>query len=108
MWPNCVLFLFGPTAVVLFGEPIRWETNLQLIVDVLLTGGNPGSTWSSAHYPHIPVLACNMDLLWMAEAWNPRYTSTPQSEILQPSNFTVFLLYSAMEKHYYQNLPGPV
>lgn len=60
-------------AVVLFGEPIRWETNLQLIVDVLLTGGNPGSTWSSAHYPHIPVLACNMDLLWMAEAWNPRF-----------------------------------
>lgn len=24
-------------------------------------------------YPHIPVLACNMDLLWMAEAKNPRY-----------------------------------
>ncbi|KAG1957610.1 haloacid dehalogenase-like hydrolase domain-containing [Pimephales promelas] len=60
-------------AVVLFGEPIRWETNLQLIVDVLLTNGRPGNTVTSLHYPHIPVLACNMDLLWMAEAKNPRF-----------------------------------
>ncbi|XP_017274325.1 haloacid dehalogenase-like hydrolase domain-containing 5 [Kryptolebias marmoratus] len=60
-------------AVVLFGEPIRWETNLQLLIDVLLTNGNPGQTWNSRQYPHIPVLACNMDLLWMAEAKNPRF-----------------------------------
>uniref|UniRef100_A0A1A8IJ08 Haloacid dehalogenase-like hydrolase domain-containing 5 n=1 Tax=Nothobranchius kuhntae TaxID=321403 RepID=A0A1A8IJ08_NOTKU len=60
-------------AVVLFGEPIRWETNLQLITDVLLTNGNPGKTWNTTQYPHIPVLACNMDLLWMAEAKNPRF-----------------------------------
>ncbi|XP_036432138.1 haloacid dehalogenase-like hydrolase domain-containing 5 [Colossoma macropomum] len=60
-------------AVVLFGEPIRWETNLQLIVDVLLTNGRPGNTVTSIKYPHIPVLACNMDLLWMAEAKNPRF-----------------------------------
>lgn len=61
-----------PTAVILFGEPIRWETNLQLITDMLLTNGNPDNEWSSQRYPHIPVLACNMDLLWMAEAKNPR------------------------------------
>ncbi|XP_026221448.1 haloacid dehalogenase-like hydrolase domain-containing 5 [Anabas testudineus] len=60
-------------AVILFGEPIRWETNLQLIVDVLLTRGNPDNNWSSTLYPHIPVLACNMDILWMAEAKNPRF-----------------------------------
>lgn len=60
-------------AVVLFGEPIRWETNLQLIIDVLLTNGRPGNPVTSLHYPHIPVLACNMDLLWMAEAKNPRF-----------------------------------
>ncbi|XP_043083819.1 haloacid dehalogenase-like hydrolase domain-containing 5 isoform X2 [Puntigrus tetrazona] len=60
-------------AVVLFGEPIRWETNLQLITDVLLTNGRPGTAVTSLHYPHIPVLACNMDLLWMAEAKNPRF-----------------------------------
>lgn len=60
-------------AVILFGEPVRWETNLQLIVDVLLTNGNPDDNWSTVQYPHIPVLACNMDLLWMAEAKNPRF-----------------------------------
>ncbi|KAL6107038.1 hdhd5 [Pungitius sinensis] len=60
-------------AVILFGEPIRWETNLQLIVDVLHTNGRPDNAWSTMRYPHIPVLACNMDLLWMAEAKNPRF-----------------------------------
>ncbi|XP_034071809.1 haloacid dehalogenase-like hydrolase domain-containing 5 [Gymnodraco acuticeps] len=60
-------------AVILFGEPIRWETNLQLIVDVLLSNGNPDNVWNAARYPHIPLLACNMDLLWMAEAKSPRF-----------------------------------
>uniref|UniRef100_A0A3B4A484 Haloacid dehalogenase-like hydrolase domain-containing 5 n=1 Tax=Periophthalmus magnuspinnatus TaxID=409849 RepID=A0A3B4A484_9GOBI len=60
-------------AVILFGEPVRWETNLQLIVDVLLTNGSPDNNWASARSPHLPVLACNMDLLWMAEAKNPRF-----------------------------------
>ncbi|XP_034032812.1 haloacid dehalogenase-like hydrolase domain-containing 5 [Thalassophryne amazonica] len=60
-------------AVILFGEPIRWETNLQLIVDVLLTNGNPHNFWICKQHPHIPVLACNMDLLWMAETKNPRF-----------------------------------
>ncbi|XP_059917191.1 haloacid dehalogenase-like hydrolase domain-containing 5 [Gadus macrocephalus] len=60
-------------AVILFGEPIRWETNIQLIIDVLLTNGKPGNALGPLQYPHIPVLACNMDLLWMAEAKNPRF-----------------------------------
>ncbi|XP_061147254.1 haloacid dehalogenase-like hydrolase domain-containing 5 isoform X5 [Syngnathus typhle] len=59
-------------AVLLFGEPVRWETNLQLLVDVLLTNGRPSAAydWSPAQ---LPVLACNMDLLWMAEAPSPRF-----------------------------------
>ncbi|XP_061213840.1 haloacid dehalogenase-like hydrolase domain-containing 5 isoform X2 [Neopsephotus bourkii] len=59
-------------AVVLFGEPVRWETNLQLIIDVLLTSGYPGNPYHHENYPHIPVLACNMDLMWVAEAQSPR------------------------------------
>ncbi|XP_014675710.1 PREDICTED: cat eye syndrome critical region protein 5-like [Priapulus caudatus] len=59
-------------AVILFGEPVRWETNLQLIVDVLMTEGQPSIVPDRLPYPHIPVLACNMDLLWMAEASMPR------------------------------------
>ncbi|KFV88088.1 Cat eye syndrome critical region protein 5, partial [Struthio camelus australis] len=60
-------------AVVLFGEPVRWETNLQLIIDVLLTSGYPGNPYHRENYPHIPVLACNMDLMWVAEAQSPRF-----------------------------------
>lgn len=59
-------------AVILFGEPVRWETNLQLIIDVLMTEGQPSIVPDHMPYPHIPVLACNMDLLWMAEASMPR------------------------------------
>jgi len=60
-------------AVVLFGEPIRWETSLQLLVDVLITDGHPSSPPSSIPHPHLPILACNMDLQWMAEAVMPRF-----------------------------------
>ncbi|XP_067096742.1 haloacid dehalogenase-like hydrolase domain-containing 5 [Osmerus mordax] len=60
-------------AVILFGEPIRWETNLQLIIDVLLTNGNLNNPYVSHHSAHIPLLACNMDLMWMAEAHSPRF-----------------------------------
>ncbi|XP_058498251.1 haloacid dehalogenase-like hydrolase domain-containing 5 [Solea solea] len=60
-------------AVVLFGEPVRWETNLQLIIDVLLTNGNLSSIHQTQKKPHLPLLACNMDLMWMAEAHSPRF-----------------------------------
>ena len=57
----------------MFGEPVRWETNLQLIIDVLITNGLPVEAPEEIPYPHIPVLACNMDLMWMSEACMPRY-----------------------------------
>ncbi|XP_023655492.2 haloacid dehalogenase-like hydrolase domain-containing 5 [Paramormyrops kingsleyae] len=60
-------------AVILFGEPIRWETNLQLIIDILLTNGNLGHAHQNLKVPHLPLLACNMDLMWMAEAHSPRF-----------------------------------
>lgn len=59
-------------AVILFGEPVRWETNLQLIIDLLMTKGKPDYSPSDVQDPHIPILACNMDMVWMAEACMPR------------------------------------
>uniref|UniRef100_I3KKL5 Zgc:77375 n=1 Tax=Oreochromis niloticus TaxID=8128 RepID=I3KKL5_ORENI len=53
--------------------PIRWETNLQLIVDILLTNGNLSCSHQTQNTPHLPLLACNMDLMWMAEAHSPRF-----------------------------------
>lgn len=58
--------------VFLLGEPVRWETTLQLVIDLLLTNGVPRKLPDELPYPHIPVLACNMDLQWMAEAAIPR------------------------------------
>ncbi|NXF47340.1 HDHD5 hydrolase, partial [Oceanites oceanicus] len=74
--PNVLVseyFCFKILSVVLFGEPVRWETNLQLIIDVLLTSGYPGNPYHHDNYPHIPVLACNTDLMWVTEAQSPRF-----------------------------------
>ncbi|XP_070693598.1 haloacid dehalogenase-like hydrolase domain-containing 5 [Pempheris klunzingeri] len=60
-------------AIILFGEPVRWETNLQLLIDVLLTNGSPGCVYEPQLSDQLPVLACNMDLMWMAEAPSPRF-----------------------------------
>ncbi|PNF35572.1 Haloacid dehalogenase-like hydrolase domain-containing 5 [Cryptotermes secundus] len=59
--------------IILFGEPVRWETALQLLVDTLMTDGVPAHPTPHLVYPHIPLLACNMDLQWMAEARMPRF-----------------------------------
>uniref|UniRef100_A0A663MW65 Haloacid dehalogenase like hydrolase domain containing 5 n=1 Tax=Athene cunicularia TaxID=194338 RepID=A0A663MW65_ATHCN len=75
--------------VILFGEPVRWETSLQLITDVLLSNGNPGAELQDIPYPHLPVLACNMDLLWMAEARMPR--DNPMSDIYGANLYNNYL-----------------
>jgi len=60
-------------ALLLFGEPIRWETSLQLILDVLMTEGHLDGPYTLGRGRHLPVLACNMDLMWMSEAHLPRF-----------------------------------
>lgn len=59
--------------IILLNEPLNWETSLQLITDLLITNGMPSSAVSITPYPHIFVIACNMDLLWVSEAPIPRY-----------------------------------
>uniref|UniRef100_A0A8C6SL25 Haloacid dehalogenase-like hydrolase domain-containing 5 n=1 Tax=Neogobius melanostomus TaxID=47308 RepID=A0A8C6SL25_9GOBI len=58
--------------VLLFGEPTHWESHLQLLIDVILTNGSPGS----AHLPmcpnpQLPIIICNPDLLWKSPARAP-------------------------------------
>lgn len=61
-------------AVVLLGEPIHWETSLQIITDILLTHGNPNVTPNSSNIGnHIPIIACNKDLVFKAVADLPRF-----------------------------------
>ncbi|VDO19181.1 unnamed protein product [Heligmosomoides polygyrus] len=56
-------------AIVMLGEPVGWESALQLLVDVLLTSGDMANFKRGlVSYPaQIPVIACNVDLVWMAE-----------------------------------------
>jgi len=60
-------------AVVLFGEPVRWETSLQLLIDVIISNGQPSAAPEGILGKNLPILACNMDLQWMAEAVMPRF-----------------------------------
>ncbi|XP_052823424.1 haloacid dehalogenase-like hydrolase domain-containing 5 [Octopus bimaculoides] len=61
-------------AIILLGEPIKWESYLQVIIDLLLTGGKPNQAISTnTEVEQIPVIACNMDLTFMHKANMPRF-----------------------------------
>jgi len=61
--------------IVLLGEPINWESALQVITDLLLTDGNPAVVLNDnkTNKKHIPVIACNRDLVFKAAADLPRF-----------------------------------
>ncbi|VDP15313.1 unnamed protein product [Echinostoma caproni] len=59
--------------IILIGEPTHWEANLQLLIDILLTNGKPDHMPSTWPEKHIPVIACNMDLVFMDRAVLPRF-----------------------------------
>ena len=69
------IFMFFYSAIVLLGEPVQWERSLQVITDLLLTDGNPGviPTDSKTDHDHIPIIACNRDLVFKAAADLPRF-----------------------------------
>lgn len=60
-------------AIILMGEPKRWESSLQLLVDLLRTDGKPDRVPQAMPERHLPVIACNMDLQFMDRACMPRY-----------------------------------
>lgn len=60
-------------AILLLGEPVRWETNLQLIIDMLVTNGSPFSSLLSAPSQHIPIIVTSTDLVYVSEVSLPRF-----------------------------------
>ena len=60
-------------AMVLLGEPKKWDQALQLMVDLLVTDGKPNAPPSTMPEVHLPILAANMDLQFMDLACMPRY-----------------------------------
>ena len=71
----CVLGRYFPPidAIILFGESIRWETNLQLMIDVIMCNGKLDQPPKKFPKQNLPILACNADMVWMAEAPMPRF-----------------------------------
>ena len=60
-------------AVLLLGEPINWECSLQILLDVLMTNGDPRSKFKFVPDPHLPIIACNKDLTFKGAAALPRF-----------------------------------
>ena len=61
-------------AILMIGEPKLWESNLQLLIDLLLTEGKPTRAPSSIlAVRQLPIIACNMDLVFMDRACMPRF-----------------------------------
>ncbi|PAA53291.1 hypothetical protein BOX15_Mlig012684g2 [Macrostomum lignano] len=58
--------------IVSIGEPDRWETYLQVLIDLLVTDGKPDIPPEKYPDTHLPILACNLDLVFKAEAPMPR------------------------------------
>ena len=64
------------SAVLLIGEPTLWESHLQLLIDLLLTEGVPNRNHTPktvSTVKQLPVIACNMDLVFMHQACMPRF-----------------------------------
>ena len=67
--------------ILLLGEPVKWESALQIIIDLLMTNGDPrinpskhmSEKYSAMPYPHIPIIACNKDLTFKGAAKLPRF-----------------------------------
>lgn len=58
----------------MIGEPKRWESCLQLLIDILVTNGKPNKAPPSlASLKQLPIIACNMDLVFMDKACMPRF-----------------------------------
>lgn len=63
---------FPIEAILLMGEPVNWEKSLQIIIDILLTNGEPNKHHQNVSASQIPVVAVNTDYLWMSEAPSAR------------------------------------
>ena len=60
------------SAVLLMGEPVDWGRDLQLIIDLLMTNGQPDKVADGVPTELLPVIACSADLLFMDQAPMPR------------------------------------
>jgi ribonucleotide monophosphatase NagD (HAD superfamily) len=70
-------------AILILGEPVSWECALQVIIDLLMTNGDPRSKFKFVPSPHLPIIACNKDLTFKGPAPLPRFGNGAFLECLE-------------------------
>jgi ribonucleotide monophosphatase NagD (HAD superfamily) len=75
---------FRPIELILvLGEPVNWECSLQLLLDVLMTNGDPRQKFKFVPEPHLPIIACNKDVTFKGSAMLPRFGNGAFLECLE-------------------------
>lgn len=75
---------FRPIELILIlGEPVNWECSLQLLIDVLMTNGDPRDKFKFVPEPHLPIIACNKDVTFKGSAMLPRFGNGAFLECLE-------------------------
>ncbi|KAM7535321.1 hypothetical protein Aperf_G00000102215 [Anoplocephala perfoliata] len=63
-------------AIILLGEPERWEHSLQILLDLLIQCGDlnktPNENLSGNSPSQLPIFVCGGDLVWSSNAPSPR------------------------------------
>lgn len=89
---------FRPIELILsLGDPINWESSLQLVLDVLMTNGDPREKFKFVPEPHLPIIACNKDVTYKGAAVLPRLTNGAFLECLE-ALYKVKYIYSILIK----------
>jgi ribonucleotide monophosphatase NagD (HAD superfamily) len=70
-------------AILILGEPVSWERALQVIIDVLMSNGDPRAKFKFMPSPHLPIIACNKDLTFKGPALLPRFGNGAFLECLE-------------------------
>ncbi len=81
-------------AIVLLGEPINWECSLQILIDVIMTNGDPRAKFKFVPSPHLPIIACNKDMTFKGLSALPRFGHGAFLECLEALYMVLMHLYA--------------
>ena len=76
----------------MLGEPVNWERSLQLLIDVLMTSGDPRKKFKFMPGAQLPIIASSRDLTFKGPAALPRFGHGAFLECLEALYFVSFFL----------------
>jgi ribonucleotide monophosphatase NagD (HAD superfamily) len=60
------------SAVFVFHDPRNWGLDIQVICDIILSGGTVGAPYQRKHDTTVELVFCNPDLIWRNDFPRPR------------------------------------